>query len=256
MTYIVQPKRIESSAMAAWPAFEQLTYDGWVLRFAEGFTKRSNSVNPVDDSTLPLEEKIAHCEQLYSARGLPSIFRLTEFSDPPALDDALQTRGYRVLDPTQVMIAPLQETKRAANEAADITAHPMADWLSHVNAMTAVDSDRAEIRSRLLQTIEYECCCLIAWRSGQAVGQVLGIVTHGMLGMFMLTVLPEWRRRGLGTTLTEQLLQWGVSQGVHTAYLQVEASNVGAQNLYTGCGFEDTYRYWYRIAGNDSATLS
>ena len=38
--------------------------------------------------------------------------------------------------------------------------------------------------------------------------------------------------------------------------LQVEVSNVGAQDLYVVCGFENAYRYWYRIAGNDSAALS
>ena len=31
------------------------------------------------------------------------------------------------------------------------------------------------------------------------------------------------------------------------AYLQVEEKNLSALNLYSKCGFEVAYSYWYRI---------
>jgi len=33
--------------MTAWPAMQQILFDGWVLRLSKGFTKQSNSIIPV-----------------------------------------------------------------------------------------------------------------------------------------------------------------------------------------------------------------
>jgi len=34
-------------ALTTWPALQQRLYDGWVVRFARGHTRRANSVNPL-----------------------------------------------------------------------------------------------------------------------------------------------------------------------------------------------------------------
>ena len=70
-------RRLERLAFRARPSLETVEYDGWVLRFADGYTKRANSVNPHFGSTLPASTKISHCEALFKDRGLPTIFRLT-----------------------------------------------------------------------------------------------------------------------------------------------------------------------------------
>ena len=40
----MNPVKIELASYASWVAFEQLNYRGWILRFADGETKRANSV--------------------------------------------------------------------------------------------------------------------------------------------------------------------------------------------------------------------
>ncbi len=70
-------RRLEEVALNAWPALQQMLFDGWVLRFAKGYTKRANSVNPVFASSLDIDEKIDTCTRLYGDQGLPLIFRLT-----------------------------------------------------------------------------------------------------------------------------------------------------------------------------------
>jgi hypothetical protein len=57
---------IEELTLNHWPSLQTLLYDGWVLRFAEGHTKRANSVNPIYTFKQPVDEKITQCEQLYS----------------------------------------------------------------------------------------------------------------------------------------------------------------------------------------------
>src|SRR5215510_11714647 len=100
-------RRLEEIAMNAWPALQQVLYDGWVLRFANGYTKRANSVNPLYVSCGAIAEKIAFCERCYANHGVPAIFRLTSCLAPLELDVALEQRGYQLLDPSLVLTMDL-----------------------------------------------------------------------------------------------------------------------------------------------------
>jgi len=90
---------IESAALNAWPAPRQVMYDGWLLRFTGGESKRVNSVNVRHPSMLPLDEKIRFCELLYAKQGLPVIFRLSQPFTSEKVYFALDRAGYREFDP-------------------------------------------------------------------------------------------------------------------------------------------------------------
>ncbi len=42
--------------------------------------------------------RFAHCETIYAQHGLPPLFRMTPFDQPPDLEDALAARGYVAFD--------------------------------------------------------------------------------------------------------------------------------------------------------------
>ena len=62
-------KLIEDLSLNAWPSHQIQFYDGWILRFSYFYTHRTNSVEQLGPSSLPLAEKIRYCERVYQSWG-------------------------------------------------------------------------------------------------------------------------------------------------------------------------------------------
>src|SRR5262245_10648116 len=85
----------EELSLNSWPSLQTFCYDGWLLRFANGYTRRANSVSAIYTSTKETLEKIAFCEQTYATRGLNTVFKLTAAAEPGDLDALLADQGYQ-----------------------------------------------------------------------------------------------------------------------------------------------------------------
>jgi len=75
-TALLDARFLEELTLNAWPPLETLLFDGWLLSFSDGYTRRANSIHPLYLSHLPLQAKIAACEAIYAARGLARVFKL------------------------------------------------------------------------------------------------------------------------------------------------------------------------------------
>lgn len=242
-------RTIEELSLQAWPAFEEQIYDGWILRFAEGYTKRANSVNPLYGSVIDLTEKIAYCEKAYAERGLPAVFKLTGESTPAGLDRALEVRGYDRLDETSVRVLPLKD-RRIAEGAAEQYPHVCDAWLTAYIRCAGIDNaNTVEKLARILRSIPEETFFAYV-RGGTGIAACgLGVLDNGYLGCFDIAVDAAHRRKGYGGRIMEGLLAAGKQKGAKTAYLQVVAGNRPAEKLYDSLGFQEIYRYWYRRKG-------
>ena len=163
-------RRIEEISLNAWPALQQVLFDGWILRFSRGYTKRANSVNALYNSTLDIAHKLEACEELYGARGLRPTFRLTPFSSPPELDRVLAGRGYDILHPTFVLHRSLEEDNSQAAGPAEMRQEGLDDWMALFcrlqNSSVAEHSTHREI----LATIPGRTCLAsLAGAEGQGV---------------------------------------------------------------------------------------
>jgi len=83
---------------------------------------------------------------------------------------------------------------------------------------------------------------------GNAIDQVQGD-RHAHI--FLLYVVPEHRRRGIGTALMRYIENWARIRGDHQIGLQVFESNTAALNLYNQLGYQTQSLWMIRSLHSD-----
>jgi ribosomal protein S18 acetylase RimI-like enzyme len=239
-------RRIEERALNASGAFQSLVYDGWLLGYRPGPTKRLRCVNAFYASTLPLEQKLAFCIRFYAAARLPAVFRMLPFSKPATLDRWLGRQGWQAFEPTLVLRASLDEAPQPAASADGVAILEASAWLSLVAPL--LDTEPEALPRLIERTASYPLPQVgaVVRRDGAVVACGLLKLEEDHAGLFVVTTASAWRGRGLGRTVVAALLNEARRQGAATAYLQVTADNAPALALYRRFGFGLSHEYWYR----------
>lgn len=240
-------QRIEEASLNAWPALQQMLFDGWILRFASGYTKRANSVNPLFSSSLDMARKIKVCEQIYREKQLPAIFRLTSFAAPKQLDTLLEQQHYHLLDRTLVQYLDLKKYSASSTAQATLHQESLDDWLSVFTELSGATLQHHDIHRAMLQTIPGKPLFAVLTDADEIVACGLGVLETGCFGLFDLITAASFRNRGYGMRLVESMFDWAREQGAIHAYLQVVNTNDPALRLYQKLGFREIYQYWYRV---------
>ena len=245
-------RELEERALNALPALESERFDGWELRAAGGYTGRANSVAPLDIGHLSLDEKIAYTEGWYLSRNLPPMLRLTPASQPPGLDIFLQERGYAARDEgVSVQALELDGSSSPSRPVKTVEGPVPPSWLTILGNFQPRVKEYSdvvrELFSRLPPTSGF---AVVDWEgSPAAIGRA--VLEGKDVGLFDVMTRPDLQRRGLATDITLALLDWAGRHEADRAYLQVVPSNDPAVRLYAKLGFEEVYRYWYRVASGE-----
>jgi len=236
-------RRLEELGLNSSTPPGQLLYDGWLLRMLPGKAKRARSINAVYPSTLPLDEKMAHCERLYARASVPMIFRITPFSQPPQLDAELERRGFGKFEETSVQYAPIDPMhfQLATAGLLDLPA-----WLDAVAELRDSPPTHRDAHKARLEGSPLSLRAVAAEEGGRIVATGLTIVEAEWAGLFDIVTRDDVRRKGYGRGVVASLLRVAWDLGARHAYLQVGSGNEGARRLYTQFGFRERYTYWYR----------
>jgi len=236
----------EEISMNAHPSLKTQLYDGWVLRFSNGYTYRANSVNPIYTSTLPVAEKVSFCEEAYARQNLPSAFKVTDASSAE-LDNLLAERGYEVVTPTYMFINPVLPD--APNTGNVITSRCITpEWRGHFFRLNGVsDPQKIVTASAMMDNIQHNLVCVQIESHGEVIACGLCVVERGYVGLYDIVVDSAHRQKGYGYELCRTLLSEAVKLGAKSAYLQVVSANAPAIALYKKLGYQQLYQYWYRV---------
>ncbi|MDQ6423318.1 GNAT family N-acetyltransferase [Paenibacillus sp. LHD-117] len=254
-TLTITNKRLEEISLNGWPALQTVLYDGWLLRFADGYTKRSNSVSAIygsEQTELELDEKIRTCERLYAQKGIRTVFKITPFVQPARLDEQLERLGYAKVDHTLVKTAALSDVAGHTYEDISIAEELTDEWLDAIAGLQKLTQEQRESTRKMMAGQPLRKGFAIVSEGGRPVACGIVIVEDGWAGLYDIVTAPEARGRGYGEQLTRGLFHFAKGLGARMGYLLVVRDNEPANRLYDKLGFEPVYDYWYRVSANSA----
>ncbi|GAB2856538.1 GNAT family N-acetyltransferase [Streptomyces deserti] len=224
----------------AWRPVESERLGEWELRAAGGFTRRANSVLPLGDPGVPLDEALTAVRRWYGRRGLPAYLQTATGAEgtQELLCAELEKRGW-VREVTAELwvgaLAPVADRgepdpvvlSRTADEA----------WLARYQ--------RKGVSEVALRVLGSGPSVWFATVPGPGAPAAIGrcVVDGRWAGFAAVEVDPALRRRGLATAVMAALARQALDEGASAAWLQVETDNAAARELYAGMGFAAHHAY-------------
>lgn len=234
---------LEELSINAFPSLQTVLYDGWILRFADGYGNRPNSVNPIYTSTENVHDKIKVCESIYKSKGLKPVYKITPFCIPDNLDQLLETRGYNIVHCTSVQTMALDKVPEPTLGFIKTYDDLNEGWLNikHPDKLERVTYEK--IQKNIIPMKFY----VALYVNGEAVATGMTVIEREYAGLFDIFVNENFRNKGYGKQLILHLLHIVRKHGGKMAYLQVMKENMPAVRLYKNIGFKEEYQYWYRV---------
>ncbi|MBN9061695.1 MAG: hypothetical protein BGP06_20910 [Rhizobiales bacterium 65-9] len=250
MADLVLTRAIEERTLNAWPAIETLIAGDWMLRFANGYSKRANSASTLAPGAAMDDAAIDWLIARSDDWNVPPTVRLTPLC-APGLDARLERRGFAAIEPTFGMIAPLDAGAPAADARVRFAPRAEADWMAaNAAAYGGVKADAAKLAA-ILSRIRPKAAFATLSDEGGPAAWGIAVAERGYVGLQDITVAPARRGGGLGRALVVSLMAWGRDAGAQRAYLHVAATNEPARALYRSLGFVDVYRITHRALIRD-----
>ncbi|GEO13328.1 GNAT family N-acetyltransferase [Microvirga aerophila] len=242
-------RSVEEACLNGWPALREAVFDGWLLRFADGYTRRANSVHLLSSGTCDPHEKIRSCETAYSAQGLPTIFCVSSMMQS-TIGPALDGRGYGPPeDETRVLYRSFADGLPSIGEVELTERLPGAEWLRTIARLQGQRADAQEIHRRILESLAVPAVfAAIPVAPGRLGAVAFGAVHDRIVCVNSVATDPDFRRQGHAQRVISAILAWAQDRcGAKGACVPVVAGNAPAVALYEGLGFgTEAYRYHYR----------
>lgn len=227
--------------VAGMPPLESAWQGRWLLRFAEGYTGRANSVLPLGSPNADPAAAIDFVTSWYAERSAPALFQLFGPAGFDPCDHPLGSRlvglGWRVFQRTLVMTAAAQEVAGPPAVPVEIADRPDERWWATASARETQFRPTASRINALIPDAAY----LLA--DGKAVARLA--FSAGWCGTFSVHTPQQYRRRGLARALMVAGAAEALSRNCPCLYLQVSADNTPAVRLYESLGYRLHHEYFY-----------
>ncbi|MFE1754706.1 GNAT family N-acetyltransferase [Streptomyces anandii] len=226
-------------AARAWRPVESERLGDWELRAASGFTRRANSVLPLGDPGLPLDEALAAVRRWYGERGLPAYVQTATGAEgtQEMLCAELERRGW-VREVTAELwtgaLAPVADRAGGSGEDAVVLSRTADEaWLARYQRKGV-----SEVALKVLGSGPSVWFATMPGEGADAPAAIGRCVVDGRWASFAaVEVDPARRRQGLASAVMAALARQALAEGASAAWLQVETHNDGARALYAGMGF-------------------
>jgi GNAT superfamily N-acetyltransferase len=242
--------RVEDAGLNASAPPQQRWLDGWLVRYLPGKARRARCINALAAGRLPVDVKLELAAEVYREAGLPMIFRLSRFTQPAGLDEALASLNYGVVDQTRVLVCAQLPTESSRALPLGTSWAPLggAAFAEAVGALRNSPPEHRLSHALRLQhsPVPYQGHAILRDGTDEVLACGQFAREGELVGLYDVHTHESVRGQGLASLLCERLLSASVSQGAKVAYLQVDTYNQPALTVYARLGFAEGYRYHYR----------
>ncbi|MET9681380.1 GNAT family N-acetyltransferase [Streptomyces coeruleorubidus] len=240
-------------AARAWRPVESERLGDWELRAASGFTRRANSVLPLGDPGVSLDEALDAVRRWYAERGLPAYIQTATGAEgtQELLCAELEARGWVREVTAEMWVGPLAPVADLAEPSGVVLSREAGEaWLGRYQR-----KGMSEVALRVLGSGPSVWFATLPGAAEGAAPAAIGrcVVDGRWAGFAAVEVDPDLRRQGLGTAVMAALARRALDEGASAAWLQVEAENEGARALYAGMGFAAHHAYHHYREPDDRA---
>jgi ribosomal protein S18 acetylase RimI-like enzyme len=188
------------------------------------------------------DDDLAAAEAGMARLGQRALFMVRGGDD--ALDAALATRGYAVMDPVVGYAAPVAALAVARPPpVTTFEVWPVLAAQREIWAEGGIGPARIAVMERALGPK----VSILGRVEDSPAGAGFVAVHGGIAVVHALEVAARFRRRGLGVHMLRAAAFWAQGAGAEWLALVVTEANTGARALYAGMGMQVAARYHYRI---------
>ncbi len=211
----------------------------FIMRDGDGGGKRVSAATVTGQYT---DSDLARVETAMTDLGQPQLFMLKDGDD--AFDSDLAARGYRVIDPVNLLIGDSADMAQNAPDAGMI----YAAWppLAAQNEIWETDGI-GPARLRVMDRVDGPKTSIMIRHHDRPAGTCF-VAIHDGIAMLHGLVVANWaRRQGLANQIMASAAIWAQDMGVDQLSVLVVKSNAPANALYASLGMENVGSYHYRI---------
>lgn len=242
-------RALELAAADGWPGTEQTWIDGWLARSGGGFTAGANSAAPLGRAhrigDLNSGDTVDRLRAWYTERGQPLRLLL-----PDRLGAAPD--GWAVSADVQVLAADIGNlTLPDGASMLTVTDAPEPPWLASYKQGAPLPAAAPPVLAAVHEgEVGFGA---LGGPDTEVMAVARGTVTEApegrrWVGVTAVQVASAHRRQGLGTLVSAEMIRWGRERGATHTYVQVEADNEAALELYRALGFVAHHRLRYATA--------
>ena len=223
---------------ATWPPAATKRVGPWCIRDGQGGGKRVSATTADDhwqDEDIPLAE--AAMQDL----GQPDLFLIRDRD--VMLDQALQARGYRIVDPVVAYAAPCAHLATPAAPLMSAFAHwpPLA-----ICDQLWLEGDIGPARRAVMNRATGIKTAILGRTNDRPSGVAFVSIHKGIAMLHALEVSKSARRQGSAHNILRAAAGWAQENGANTMSLVVTVANVPARALYTSLHMQVVGHYHYR----------
>ncbi len=240
MTETAEPacsRPIFAALEATWPPLAWHEAPGWRVGAGAGGGKRVSAGVAAAPDAEP--EALVRAQR---ALGQPALAMIRP--GDAAIDAHLAAAGWRMLDPTMALVAPVA---RLAAEPPPLTAFEV-EWpplavQSEIWNMGGIGAGRRAVMGRAASPK-----LALLGRADDTPAATAFAACHGpFVAVHALHVRSAARRKGVARHLMQAATLWGARHGARTLAVFVTRANAPARALYRSLGLEEAAEYHYRL---------